>query len=475
MVIYDSTKPLLIRVPTIVSRSKDVQLFDQDNLYPQRCEEAVKRSYTLKSVVDSVADFLAGDGFEDPVLAKLVVNDSGLEGETLNKVLRKVAKVYSRWETIALHIGYDMNYRISSITQIPFEYVRFPIGDENGRFDYYWYCTNWELAPNKELKNRPDVVAYRKFNPDPAVVEEQICEAEGIENYRGQILFLTPDDFQYPTATFDPVLDHAQVQNELGMFKLGYTQNGMMATLAILYRGEFESEDEKKEFKALVKRKTGAKNANTNIGIQDKTGQLKISDMFQQLQPANLDKIFELTESSAVKAILENEGWPKILVGVQAEGTLFNQESMVDAYTYANAKTRNRRMTISETFATILKHWAKPIITEAKIKEKVYGSVAPAAAPATVIDPKTGAQSPAADLNTPATSLKDESPDSPRINSILTNLTGRQSQNLDRIIKKYQKGTYSDGMARLMLKLSVGLTDEEITTIFEDFEPSKEL
>lgn len=474
MVIYDSTKPLLIRVPTIISRSKDIQLFDQDNLYPQRCEEAVKRSYTLKSVLDSVADFLAGDGFEDPTIGKLIVNDSGLEGETLNKILRKVCKVYSRWETIALHIGYDMNYRMSSITQIPFENVRFPIGDESGRFDYYWYSTNWEAAPNKERKNKPEILAYHAFNPDPLVVEEQINEAEGIENYRGQILFLTPDDFQYPTATFDPVIDHAQVQNELGMFKLGYTQNGMMATLAVLYRGEFESEEERREFKALVKRKTGAKNANTNIGIQDKTGQLKISDMFQQLQPANLDKLFELTESSAVKAILENEGWPKILVGVQAEGTLFNQESMVDAYTYANAKTRNRRANISETFSTLLKYWTKPIISDAKIKEKVYGSVTSASPVATTIDPKTGTQSAITDPNNPS-SLKDDSPDSPRINQTLTNLTGRQSQSLDRIFKKYQKGAYSSTVARIMLKLSVGLTDEEIDEIFEDFEASKEL
>ena len=466
-IIFDSVKPLSVRVPTVVSQQKDLQLWDIDNLYPQRCEEAISRSYTLKSLLDSVADFLAGEGFEDQAIGNLIVNDAGLNGETLNKVLRKVTKgTYSKYNSIALHIGYDMNFRISSINYVPIDFIRFPTPEEDGSFDFVWYCTNWEADRHKEVSKQPTVTAYRTFNCDPSVIEGQIAEAGGIEFYRGQILLMTPDYFQYPKATFDPIIDHAQTQAEIGMFKLGYTQNGFMATMAILYRGEFESADEKKEFQALVKRKTGARNANTNIGLQDKTGTLKISDMFQSIQPQNLDKLFELTETSAINSILENEGWPKILLGIQAQGTLFNQESLVDAYTYANAKTRNRRSDISELFSLLLKHWSTPIETSAKIKEKQYVYAQAAPTPGVRVD-ATGNALPAQEQGQ-ETSLTDKIPDSPRLNQTLTNLTGRQSQGVDRILRKVQSGKYTQGIARLMLKLSVGLSDSDIDEMFAD-------
>lgn len=462
---YEKPTPISIRVPTLVSKSKNLQLWDEDNCYPQRAEEAIKHSHTLRGTVNSVADFLAGDGFEDPAIGGLIVSDSGpLKKKTLNKVLRKVCEPYSRFETLPLHIGYDTNFRISSIDNIKVKYVRFPVADDSGRFDYFWYSTNWEADTRKEKSARPIITPYHAFNPDPAVVAQQIAEDGGIEEYGGQLLFLTPEDYEYPLATFDAVMEAAQTQGELILGKLAYAQNGMMATMAIKFDGEFESQKEEDDWKALIKRKKGARNMNSNIGIQDKQGTKSIKDMFANLQPANLDRLFEYTETSSITAILENEGWPKILIGVQAEGTLFNQESMVDAYTYANAKTRNHRRNISEVFSLLLSYWATPITSPATIREKVYGA---AAAPATA--PTAGA------AGTGTTSLTDGAPDSPRINSILTNLTGGQRKAMDGILTRYKNGKYSWPIMRAMMRLSVGLTDADLAEMFPNEAPAKEL
>lgn len=471
-VTFELQKPLSVRVPKTIDVAKHIQPWDTDNIYPQRCNEAIKHSYTLRSVVNSVADFLAGDGFIDPTLASLVINDTGvLKKQTLNKLLRKVTKTYSRYESIALHIGFDMNYRISSMTWINSDYIRFPEPDSNGVFDYYLYCTNWELQPKKE-KHRPRVTPYHMFNPDPEQIAAEIEEAGGIENYDGQILFITPEDYEYPLATFDPVLEQAQTQGELSYFKLGYTSNGFMATTVFKYDGDFESDQEEKDWKALIKRKTGARNANSNIGVQDKTGTKKIDEMIKSLEPRNLDRIFEFTEKSSISAILENEGWPKILIGVQAEGTLFNQESMVDAYTYANAKTRNARANISEVFSLLLSYWCKPMETDAAIKEKIYGTPA-AATPATTTNPNNpGAPGVAAPAQT---SLNDGVPDSPRINTILTNLNGQQRKALDGIITRYRNGKYDWAMMRTMMRLSVGLSDADLAEMFPNQAPATEL
>lgn len=453
MIYYEPVKPIQLRVPTIVSRSQHLQLYDVDNLYPQRCEVAIKRSYTLRSIVNSVSEFLSGEGFVDPFIAKLIVSDENGMPVTLNKVLMKVCDPFSRYKTIPLHIGYNMNGKISSITPLKFEYIRFGMPDEYGKIETYKYCTNWELDGKKELKSRPTIYDYHVFNPNPEHVLQQIEDCGGIDEYHGQILFMTPDLYEYPVATFDPVLDDAQTQDELGQFRLGYTQNGFMATLGLVYRGEFESDDEKKEFQNLIKKKKGAKNANSIIGLQDKTGSMKANEIFQKLEPANLDRLFEVTEKSAKNAIMENEGWPKILVGVEADSGMFNQQQIMDAYTLANAKTRRRRMHIAEVFSMLLSYWEKPIETDAAIKELQYTYIAPASAPAT-------------QLPTSATpENKDINPQAPaeqvQINENLKNLTGTQSQALDRIVRKYMKGTYTRDVAKEMLKASVGFTDAQ--------------
>lgn len=48
-----------------------------------------------------------------------------------------------------------------------------------------------------------------------------------------------------------------------------------------------------------------------------------------------------------------------------------------------------------------------------------------------------------------------------QVNDHLKNLTGKQSQGIDRIVKKYQSGTYSEIQAILILKNSFGLTDAD--------------
>ena len=51
----------------------------------------------------------------------------------------------------------------------------------------------------------------------------------------------------------------------------------------------------------------------------------------------------------------------------------------------------------------------------------------------------------------------------PKTNSVLTNLTGKQQQGLDRIVRKYDKGIYTDTQALLLITSGYGLTTEEAT------------
>lgn len=389
---YERTffEPLLKRVPTQVDRSEYIQRYDVDNLYPQRCKEVIARSYTLTGCLKVLADFINGEGFADPALKTLIVNDKGQLGMTLDDVLKSVSKPYSEFSGVALHINYNLNLQMSSIVPIKWDYCRLGLPDKYGRVSDIKYCTNWERDTRKELSTAREIYEYPVFNPDPEVVAAQIEECGGIENYSGQILYWTPEEWEYPLATFDPVFEHAQAQAESGEFKIAALQNGFMATTAIVYPGEFTDDKEKREFMATIKDKKGPKGANGIIAIQDPSGTKRAADIFQSLAPPNVDRQWEYTESSSLNAIMENYAMPKELLGVRPESGMFNKENMENAYLYFNTITRNKRNELSRLFKNLMQYWSTPIVSDFKIKEQKFGEevIETAAAP---VDDKVSA------------------------------------------------------------------------------------
>lgn len=434
MVVYERPAPYIKRAPTVFDPSMKILRFDTDNLYPQRAEAAIREASPLKSLVNRIADFVNGEGFVDPVVAGLIVNKKGLKGQSANKVLQRVTHPFVRYQTVALHIGYNLLGTMCALNPIPFETIRLGLRNKDGKITHYGYSANWE----KDGRNGNDqaIVFYPRFNPDPAVVLEEMERAGGISRYRGQILYLTPEDDQYPLATFDAVWNDAQVISEIGRFKVGNTQNSFLATLAILYPGEFASNQEEQDFKDLIANKSGARNAGTRIGLQDKSGQRKASDIFQTLTPANLDKLFEYTERSSKENIIESEAFPAILLGKSATG-LFAQGDIEEAYTYVNSITRNRRLELSEVFATLLSYWEDPIITDAAIIEQRY-----------ILNSSAG------------TGGLD-------VNDNLKNMTGMQAINFARILRKYGQKKHDRATAEMLLRRGFGLSEEEITKILD--------
>jgi hypothetical protein len=227
-------------------------------------------------------------------------------------------------------------------------------------------------------------------------------------------------------------MDHAQTQYELGLYKVGSAQNKFSAELAIVYPGEFESEQEKNDFKQLIENKSGIRNAGTRIGLQDKTGLKKASDIFQTLTPVNTDKLYEWTEKSVADAIMENFAIPKELIGVRPESGMFNQDNMENAYTYFNASTRNDRARISRAFSKLLQYWQVPILNPCLISQQQY-----------VKDEQAG---------TSGLDLRDN----------LANMTGRQNQNLGRIIRQFAQGKINYEQAKVLLQGGFALSNEEI-------------
>lgn len=361
-------EPLLIRVPTWIDRRYQIQGFDADNLYPQRAKEAKNRSYTANIACNRYGEFLNGEGFTDQKLALTVLNR---KGHTANDFLDHICNSAKWANGFFIHVGYNLNYKINSVKVLDFEFNRFGLPDEEGYFSIIKYSTNWERNPNKNINPGIEICDYPVFNPDPNVVKEQIEAAGGILNYKGQIFYWTPEEGQYPKATFDTVLDQAQTQAEIGIFDLAMEQNGFKAAHVMGYPGKFETLQEEQRFKDGINSFTGQGSGGVLV-IENPDGTLKMSDMITSLQMQNTGDLHVSVDKRVRDAIRVAFGMPAEIIGEMPESGMFNQQQMQDAYVYYNSITRSMRNIISRQVKRILDNWYVPITDDFSIIEQKY-------------------------------------------------------------------------------------------------------
>ena len=356
--------PDVKRLRTFIDRTEGIQWYTKNNLYPQIVEAVRDRSYTIKS------KFLRGEGFEDTSLAGLVVNS---KGNTLNNLLKFLTIDAASFSgSFVVHLGVNLNGQYNNISVWPLQYWRFGLPDENGDIHDYKYNSNWESDPYKEVNNAKNIIKYSKFNPDPEYIKEEIAE-HGLD-YKGQVLYFTPLEDQYPLATFDSVLDQGQTQEEIGLFRLSSIQNGLNATSIFSYPGRFEDTEKERQFIDSLDQFKGGAGGGSTIVIEDESGLRKAQDLVTPLTVANNDRIHEFISKDDKNAIMEAFAMPKGILGVLPETGMFNQQQLADEYMYYNTITRDYRTDISDALKKVFKNWYQPVNTENfKIKELKYG------------------------------------------------------------------------------------------------------
>lgn len=497
--VYSLTKqPYIRRLDVFLDRTYGFQTYgdDGDNLYPQRVEIVRDRSYTAKIAVEKTADFIYGKGFQDPILAKLIANASR---QTFNKVLNILSKDKALFTGFALHVKYNpFSYKIMEVSPVEFSYIRLGIPDDDGNVTDIKYFHNWERDYNKTLHHVFDPQPYPIFNPDPTVVRAQI-EEYGWDQYPGQILYWTPKPGVYPKCAFDPVFDDAQSQSEIGIFQLSGIQNKFSAQHIFKYPGRFETEEKERAFKRQLKNLTGAEANGSMMVVENPAGEAgQPLDLIESIQMQNTDKMHEFTAKNVKNAIRESMAVPAPILGQLPESGMFNQEQIKEAYAYFNTITAKHRDEVSEVIKEIISHWNTPIAISAyEIQSLEYGaetnktlievvgvggSQALLAILTQYAEGKlTEAQTsntlqilfgiPPEDANRMiqkqlqgATPVPGQTgvPAEQSINDNLKNLTGKQMQNIQRIVRKFNKTELTYDQAKEMLKSGFAFTDDQV-------------
>jgi len=354
------TTKLSRRLVVSDDKFREIQKYDNDNLYPQNISMIIGGSGTATSAADLFARFIIGRGFEKN--NDKVINKKGL---TLRKLLRLCARDYSKLYGFAIHVNYNANYKIASMHHVPFENCRLGLQDDYGYVAKIAVYDDWARWTKKRIFSE-QIDHIDVFNPDPAVIEEQVKVAGSWRKYQGQILYFSFEgDLVYSRSPFDPILEDVETDSRIKSFKYKNIVTSFSASHIFVHYGEFESQAEREKFIEELNKFQGDENAGSVFLVEVEEGE-QVPEI-KDFKVVSRDKIFEYTERSIQDNIRKMLRIPPVLIGDLITGRLGTAEEILDANILYNAFTEDDRSTFEEVFSDLMSYYKSPIKSDLKI------------------------------------------------------------------------------------------------------------
>lgn len=349
--------------------------YGNDNLYPQRIKDLIACSETGEGCLKRYVDFIQGNGFNDEAFAKLVVNTNG---DTADDILQQIADDLGSYGGFALHVNYNLLGDIVELYHIPFESCRLGQEDDLGYIGKIAVHPDWSgkrKRNGKPLKPTKETIDYISvFNPNKSVVLAQIEASDGIDTYKGQILWVSSAGKQeYPKTIYDKVVSQMSTEEGLGNIALrnvrnNFTPGGMLITkkgqdipqgandnlsdddTINARRNSYEDDS----IASVISDVQGDENANKIIHFEVEYDEE--IPQFVPFQGANYDKDFTVTSDTVcekIYAAFGQEAWHRVRKGSVG----FSSDIMRDTYDVYNSVTNGERRTIERVFDKVFKRW----------------------------------------------------------------------------------------------------------------------
>lgn len=388
-------------------KSKHWILFGEDNLFPYHLLYLYDKSSNHGAIVNGKSNYILGQGF--PINPEINANY-----ETLNDVFNKAIIDIELFGGCYFQILWAMGGK-ATLAHIPFEKIR--KGKEGG----YYYKSNWKDTTKKEEPRH-----IPEFDPNNKAGVQIYCYRE----YR-------PGCDVYALPMYFSALNDIETDVEISKYNLSVIKNGMFSSKMISFFDGTPTDEVKRKLEKDFKNKFAGSENSGRFMLVFNNDPTKVPQV-QDLSTTDLDKLFDqLNKTTQSEIFTGHQVTSPMLFGVKTEGQLGGRDEIVEAYeifknTYINGKQQK--------------------------VERIYDFLAPfiglePGQKLIPVEPLESAEQPVPQLQ----------PSLP-INENMKNLTGRQYQNVERIIRKYKNGKIGRPMAETMLKSGLGLKDEEVTT-----------
>ena len=355
-----------------------------DNAYAERVERHINNSATAKPCAKLLRKFIVGQGLEG--LNKRIVHEE--DQITLLQFLKDLANSYAYHNGAFIHVNYNLACEIISMKVLPYNHCRVGKKDDkkyNGKILLY---DDWNGKITKSKIEPIDV-----FNAKKSVITNQIKKAGEVKKYKGQILFLNPEDTIYPLAHIDNVLNDADSEFRVGQFKNLSLRKGFFGKKLVItppmvdgdVSGEMTKEQaeekrlaerERDNFRSQIQNFVGSDNVDGILHLEmEFDDDQKFEDVIKFVDiEANIDdKLFAHTEKSVANNIRKAySNVPSILIE-NNDSSVFGQSGalLIAAKVFYQDQTEEDRQMIEEDVLNpLLKRFKGMDVPEEGVKIK---------------------------------------------------------------------------------------------------------
>lgn len=340
----------------------NIKQYDIDNLYPNNMLLKIYDSQTASGCLDRYVDFIEGNGIHSSMLASYVVNN---DGQTLNEFHALMARDKATFRGFAILVQYDIYCRPCAVYHCPFEQCRLEEPDANGNVKHVVVHPDWSgmiTRDGKRLRiDNNSIKRINVFNPDPAIVAEQIRNAGGITNYLGQIYYHSDDGFLiYPRAKCDSAITDISTDTGISNVMNRNTRSNFFSAGVVSYYSNLQ-DGERDEIAEQISALQGDLNAGKLIAIPIQNPEEKPE--LTEFSGHNFDKDFTVTTSAVTERIYSafgQEGWYCLRIGKTGfSGTLVN-----DIEQEYSKRCKKDQRALTKAYHAILSRFADGVLPE---------------------------------------------------------------------------------------------------------------
>jgi hypothetical protein len=434
------------------------------NEYPYYLLDNYRRSSKHNAIVNGKVNYIMGGGWQagDDLTveqqARFIKFFDGLSStEDLNDITEKLVLDLEIFNGFAVAVTWSKLGTIAKMEHIPFEKIR--VDKEEKMFQVAdWYNDDMmQLFPKVG-----DIEKIPAFDPENRLGKQLFyyrVYAAGVKHY------------PLPEYIGGNAWIEADVQ--VANFHNNNLRNNFWGGYLINFNNGIPTPEEQGDIERQIKRKfSGTDNAGRFVvTFNDEAAN---APTLEPLTPSDMDKQFEVLNKSIQQEIfIAHRVTNPQLFGVKTEGQLGGRNELVEAYelfkaTYVNDRVRKVERMINylgsfngvegmelipvEPITERLSEQALlQIMTQDELREKA--GLQPLEKPADVVGPN------------PQPDEQPQAVEALQSNDNIKKLSGREYQNLMRIVRQYMQEKITLEMARTMLSAGFGLSDQEIDTM----------
>lgn len=348
--------------------------FGSKNNYPQELVRLINNSPTAQACTKSHAKYIAGDGF--------IFDSENLFNQNLAKILntdllQRISYDYAYFETICLHLKFDLNGKIVNIEPTDVSTVRLGEPDTaTGEITYAKLSSDWENITGRDSQiNKPvQIDLYH-----PLKIKERIASfnnnVEEFTKWNGALVYAKryrPAQPVYITPSWASSQDWVYTDGEIQTFHANNIDNAFMPSVLIFVPFELKGTDaatgkpKKEAFKDHLKDTlTGSKKAG-EVAVISGTNKDAMPQITQFNANSNHELFIALSEL-ITKHVTRAFQIPQILAGIETSGKLGSSNEIANSVElYYNTVIKDDVNFITEVLNGLIKEmpmWVNEKVT----------------------------------------------------------------------------------------------------------------